>query len=139
MPRRCVSARVLPVSARAPQRGDLAIVDFSASRADTGEELLGAERRSMRLDTDDADRTFLPGIVDILMGMRAGEERVAPLVFPTDGAPGPAPAAAAAVAAASVVAGSAGGGCGGAGTRCIQRSFCWLAGCLHWARSNSSG
>lgn len=42
----------------------------------------------MRLDTDDADRTFLPGIVDILVGMRAGEERVAPLVFPTDGARG---------------------------------------------------
>jgi len=26
---------------------------------------MGAERRSMRLDTDDADRTFLPGIVEV--------------------------------------------------------------------------
>lgn len=77
-------AKLRVVADRGLQRGDLAIVDFSASRADTGEELLGAERRSMRLDTDDADRTFLPGIVDILVGMRAGEERVAPLVFPTD-------------------------------------------------------
>ncbi|KAL4430146.1 hypothetical protein ABPG77_004928 [Micractinium sp. CCAP 211/92] len=77
-------AKLKVVADRGLQRGDLAIIDFSASRADTGEELLGAERRSMRLDTDDADRTFLPGIVDILLGMRAGEERLAPLVFPTD-------------------------------------------------------
>ena len=67
------------------QPGDLAIVDFSASRVDTGEELLGASRSSMRLDTDDADTTFLPGIVAIMGGMRPGEERVAPLTFPTDG------------------------------------------------------
>jgi hypothetical protein len=43
------------------QPGDLAIVDFSAKRADDGEELPYAARTSMRLDTDDADSTFLPG------------------------------------------------------------------------------
>ena len=68
------------------QPGDLAIVDFSAKRADTGEELVGAQRQSMRLDTDDADTTFLPGVVAIMAGMRQGEERQAPLTFPTDGA-----------------------------------------------------
>lgn len=126
------------VADRGLQRGDLAIVDFSARRVDTGEDLLGATRQSMRLDTDDADFTFLPGtlggeagrgvwggliflerrvlagggagrmgpwtltstptavlalqpqplagIVDIITGMRPGEEREAPLRFPTDGA-----------------------------------------------------
>lgn len=49
------------VADRGLQQGDLAIVNFSAKRADTGEELPGATRNSMRLDTDDADETFLPG------------------------------------------------------------------------------
>lgn len=49
------------VADRGLQQGDLAIVNFSAKRADTGEELPGATRNSMRLDTDDADTTFLPG------------------------------------------------------------------------------
>lgn len=56
-PHRCLQV----VADRGLQRGDLAIVDFSAKRADNGEELVGATRSSMRIDTDDADRTFLPG------------------------------------------------------------------------------
>lgn len=57
------------VADRGLQQGDLAIVDFAAKRADTGEELLGATRNSMRLDSDDANETFLPG------GARAGAQR----------------------------------------------------------------
>lgn len=77
-------AKLRVVADRGLQRGDLAIVDFSAARVDNGEDLLGATRKSMRLDTDDADVTFLPGIVGVMTGMKAGEERVAPLTFPTD-------------------------------------------------------
>ena len=54
-------AKLRVVADRGLQQGDLAIVDFSAARVDTGEELVGAARQSMRLDTDDADTTFLPG------------------------------------------------------------------------------
>jgi hypothetical protein len=54
-------AKLRVVAERGLQQGDLAIVDFSAARVDTGEELVGAARQSMRLDTDDADTTFLPG------------------------------------------------------------------------------
>ncbi|EFN57828.1 hypothetical protein CHLNCDRAFT_143244 [Chlorella variabilis] len=84
-------AKLRVVADRGLQPGDLAIVDFSAARADTGEELVGATRQSMRLDTDDADETFLPGIVAIISGMKAGEEKEAPLTFPTDEAFQPAP------------------------------------------------
>lgn len=61
LPRLPPPRAVQVVADRGLQRGDLAIVDFSAKRADTGEELVGATRSSMRLDTDDADKTFLPG------------------------------------------------------------------------------
>ena len=54
-------AKLRVVADRGLQQGDLAIVDFSAARVDTGEELVGAARQSMRLDTYDADTTFLPG------------------------------------------------------------------------------
>ncbi len=57
----CVLLSPQVVADRGLQQGDLAIVNFSAKRADTGEELPGATRNSMRLDTDDADTTFLPG------------------------------------------------------------------------------
>ncbi|KAI7839381.1 hypothetical protein COHA_006906 [Chlorella ohadii] len=77
-------AKLKVVADRGLQQGDLAIVNFSAKRADTGEELPGATRNSMRLDTDDADTTFLPGIVAIMMDMKPGEEKVAPLRFPSD-------------------------------------------------------
>lgn len=77
-------AKLRVVADRGLQQGDLAIVDFSAARVDSGEELVGAARQSMRLDTDDANTTFLPGIVEVITGMKAGEERVAPLTFPTD-------------------------------------------------------
>lgn len=51
----------LPVLHLPAQPGDLTIVDFTAKRADNGEDLPFAARTSMRLDTDDANSTFLPG------------------------------------------------------------------------------
>ena len=45
----------------APQRGDVVILDFSAARADGGEELPVTQREGMQLDTAEADRVFLPG------------------------------------------------------------------------------
>ena len=67
-------AKLRVVADRGLQQGDLAIVDFSAARVDTGEELVGAARQSMRLDTDDADTTFLPGgcLAVVLGGLLGG-------------------------------------------------------------------
>ena len=49
----------------APQAGDVVIVDFDAARTegDDGEPILGAKRDNMRVDTETADRDFMPGTV----------------------------------------------------------------------------
>ena len=46
-----------------PQAGDVVIVDFDAARTegDDGEPILGAKRDNMRVDTETADRDFMPG------------------------------------------------------------------------------
>ena len=46
-----------------PQAGDVVIVDFDAARTegDEGEPILGAKRDNMRVDTETADRDFMPG------------------------------------------------------------------------------
>lgn len=52
-----------PVQHLAPQAGDVVIVDFDAARTegDDGEPILGAKRDNMRVDTETADRDFMPG------------------------------------------------------------------------------
>lgn len=70
------------VTGRGVQHGDVVILDFSAARADGGEELPGTQREGMQLDTAEADRVFLPGVVDAMEGMVVGDERVAPITLP---------------------------------------------------------
>lgn len=45
------------------QVGDIVVLDFDAARAkgDAGEPILGAKRAGLRLDTETADRDFVPG------------------------------------------------------------------------------
>ncbi|CAK0765119.1 hypothetical protein CVIRNUC_003226 [Coccomyxa viridis] len=64
------------VTGRPLQMGDIAIIDFKAMRADTNELITGSQQRGMRLDTELGDRALgLAGVVDGIMGMKAGEER----------------------------------------------------------------
>jgi len=70
------------VNGRGVQRGDMAIVDFDAAVEETGEAIPGAARQGMQLDTDTADEAFLPGVVEAMMGMIAGEERKTTITFP---------------------------------------------------------
>ena len=43
------------------QLGDVAVVDFDARRADTGQPFPGANRVRTQLDSDSSDMQFLPG------------------------------------------------------------------------------
>lgn len=52
----CVLRRV--VIGRPLQLGDMAIVDFKAVRKDSGEVIMGSERKAMQLDTGLGDRAI---------------------------------------------------------------------------------
>jgi trigger factor len=73
------------VADRGARRGDVVIIDFAASLAETKTPILGTQRKGMQLDTETADTSFMPGVVDLLEGMKSGESKTeAPLTFPSD-------------------------------------------------------
>ncbi|CAL5219954.1 g1886 [Coccomyxa viridis] len=56
--------------------GDIAIVNFQATRTDNNELITGSQQRGMRLDTDLGDRALgIAGVVEGIMGMNVGEKR----------------------------------------------------------------
>jgi trigger factor len=69
------------VTGRGVQKGDVVIIDFDASI--NGEQIPGAMRQGMQLDTDTADEDFLPGVAQALEGMTTGEEKETQVTFPT--------------------------------------------------------
>jgi trigger factor len=77
------NAQMRVAAGRGLARGDVAIVDFEAADASTGDAIPAAARQSMRLDTDVADAEFLPGVVAAMEGMVPGEERATTITFPT--------------------------------------------------------
>jgi len=69
------------VTGRGIEKGDVVILDFDAYI--NGEQIPGAVRQGMQLDTDTADEDFLPGVSDAIAGMKAGEEKETKITFPT--------------------------------------------------------
>ena len=68
-------------AARGVQKGDVVIIDFDA--AVDGQQIPGAARQGMQLDTDTADEDFLPGVSEALMGMVTGDDKESKITFPT--------------------------------------------------------
>lgn len=70
---------------RGLQKGDVAVISFDAKKilddGEEGEEIVGAKRDSINFDTADGD-SFLPGLVEGVIGAERGEERKLDLVFP---------------------------------------------------------
>ena len=55
-------ARMRLVADRGLQRSDVAVINFRAERTDNGEEVMGADRKGMQLDTGTPEETLnLPG------------------------------------------------------------------------------
>eukprot|EP00963_Diacronema_lutheri_P004790 scaffold360_cov374-Pavlova_lutheri.AAC.7 len=75
---------------RGLERGDVAVISFDAKKildnGDDGEEIVGAKRDSINFDTGDGD-SFLPGLVEGVLGAQRGEERKMDLVFPNNWKP----------------------------------------------------
>nr|AKM76832.1 trigger factor type chaperone family protein [Erodium texanum] len=70
---------------RGLQVGDVAVIDISAKTIDQDESnvqnIPSAESKDFNFDTEDGDKV-LPGFLDSLIGIRGGETRSFPLVFP---------------------------------------------------------
>nr|AKM76831.1 trigger factor type chaperone family protein [Erodium gruinum] len=73
------------VTDRGLQVGDVAVIDISAKTTDPDESnvqnIPSAESKDFNFDTEDGDKV-LPGFLDSLIGIRGGETRSFPLVFP---------------------------------------------------------
>nr|AKM76848.1 trigger factor type chaperone family protein [Pelargonium fulgidum] len=73
------------VTDRGLQIGDVAVVDITAKTIDQDESnvqnIPSAESKDFNFDTEDGDKV-LPGFLDSLIGIRGGETRSFPLVFP---------------------------------------------------------
>nr|AKM76840.1 trigger factor type chaperone family protein [Monsonia marlothii] len=73
------------VTDRGLQIGDVAVIDISAKTLDQDEskvqKIPSAESKDFNFDTEDGDKV-LPGFLDSLIGIRGGETRSFPLVFP---------------------------------------------------------
>ncbi|XP_020886471.1 trigger factor-like protein TIG, Chloroplastic [Arabidopsis lyrata subsp. lyrata] len=73
------------VTDRGLQVGDLAVVDISATTIDedgsTGQAIPDAESKGFHFDTEEGNR-ILPGFLDSIIGIRAGESKSFTLVFP---------------------------------------------------------
>nr|AKM76836.1 trigger factor type chaperone family protein [Geranium maderense] len=73
------------VTDRGLQVGDVAIIDISAKTIDqdevTAQNIPSAESKDFNFDTEDGDKV-LPGFLDSLIGIRGGETRSFPIVFP---------------------------------------------------------
>ncbi|CAL9243634.1 unnamed protein product [Arabidopsis halleri] len=73
------------VTDRGLQVGDLAVVDISATTIDedgsTGQAIPDAESKGFHFDTEEGNR-LLPGFLDSIIGIRAGESKSFTLAFP---------------------------------------------------------
>ncbi|KAI9108615.1 hypothetical protein K1719_020499 [Acacia pycnantha] len=73
------------VTERGLQIGDVTVLDISATTIDQDESKIknipSAESKGFHFDTDDGDKV-LPGFVDSIIGIRPGETKSFPLVFP---------------------------------------------------------
>ncbi|CAG7892501.1 unnamed protein product [Brassica rapa] len=73
------------VTDRGLEVGDLAVIDISATTIDedgsTGEAIPDAESKGFHFDTEEGNR-LLPGFLDSILGIKAGESKSFSLVFP---------------------------------------------------------
>ncbi|KAL9233676.1 hypothetical protein vseg_008640 [Gypsophila vaccaria] len=73
------------VTDRGLQTGDVVVVDISAStienNGEAAQSIPSAESKGFQFDTEEAE-TILPGFLDSIIGIRQGETKSFPLVFP---------------------------------------------------------
>ena len=75
-------ATVVPVEGRAAEKGDIAVLGFKGSYSDDGSEIDGGSADSMDVDLEHG--RMIPGFIEGVIGMKAGETKTVDCQFPDD-------------------------------------------------------
>ena len=75
-------ATVVPVECRAAEKGDIAVLSFKGTYSDDGSEIDGGSADSMDVDLEHG--RMIPGFIEGVIGMKAGETKTVDCQFPDD-------------------------------------------------------
>ena len=75
-------ATVVPVEGRAAEKGDIAVLGFKGTYSDDGSEIEGGSADSMDVDLEYG--RMIPGFIEGVIGMKAGESKTVDCQFPDD-------------------------------------------------------
>ena len=75
-------ATVVPVEGRAAEKGDIAVLGFKGTYSDDGSEIEGGSADSMDVDLEHG--RMIPGFIEGVIGMKAGETKTVDCQFPDD-------------------------------------------------------
>ena len=75
-------ATVVPVEGRAAEKGDIAVLGFKGTYTDDGSEIDGGSSESMDVDLEHG--RMIPGFIEGVIGMKAGETKTVDCQFPDD-------------------------------------------------------
>ena len=75
-------ATLVPVEGRAAASGDVAVISFSGTFTDTGEAISGGSAEAMEVELEDG--RMIPGFVEGILGMKAGDSKTVACQFPED-------------------------------------------------------
>jgi len=75
-------ATVVPVEGRAAEKGDIAVLGFKGTYSDDGSDIDGGSADSMDVDLEHG--RMIPGFIEGVIGMKAGETKTVDCQFPDD-------------------------------------------------------
>ena len=75
-------ATVVPVEGRSAEKGDIAVLGFKGTYSDDGTEIDGGSADSMDVDLEHG--RMIPGFIEGVIGMKAGETKTVDCQFPDD-------------------------------------------------------
>ena len=75
-------ATVVPVEGRAAKKGDIAVLGFKGTYSDDGSDIDGGSADSMDVDLEHG--RMIPGFIEGVIGMKAGETKTVDCQFPDD-------------------------------------------------------
>ena len=75
-------ATLVPVEKRAAEAGDVAVISFTGTYADSGEAISGGSAEAMEVELEDG--RMIPGFVEGIIDMKPGDSKTVACQFPED-------------------------------------------------------